>query len=230
MYISNDVAGSVIGKSGSKVAEIRKISGANVHISSEDEVTSAGERIVKMSGSADSVLIAQFLVQSNIEFFRRDRDGGGGAQMGGAGGNVLDNFSQQEAIRNNPEAMMVLNQMNQMLAGARNDTKGRGGANAKVKFHIKNVDSGARVFISTNLQLSGSVAQYGRGVGMIKDLAQQIIDQFSENLQKNVITPSTEPGEQGSRPQSAAPAQVGSIGLRVLWNAILRKIKSFFKS
>lgn len=111
-----------------------------------------------------------------------------------------------------------------------NDTKGRGGANAKVKFHIKNVDSGARVFISTNLQLSGSVAQYGRGVGMIKDLAQQIIDQFSENLQKNVITPSIEPGEQRSAPQSAAPAQVGSIGLRVLWNAILRKIKTFFKA
>merc|ERR1719195_1420934 len=39
MMISNDVAGSVIGKSGSKVAEIRKISGAGVHISTEDEVT-----------------------------------------------------------------------------------------------------------------------------------------------------------------------------------------------
>ena len=68
MMISNDVAGSVIGKSGSKVthyisvfiyslftvsqvAEIRKISGAGVHISTEDEVTPAGERVVTMSGS-----------------------------------------------------------------------------------------------------------------------------------------------------------------------------------
>ena len=33
-----------------------------------------------MSGSADSVLLAQFLVQSNIEMFRRERDGG---QMSG---------------------------------------------------------------------------------------------------------------------------------------------------
>merc|ERR1719471_1674876 len=114
MFISNDVAGCVIGKSGSKVAEIRKISGADVHVPSEEEVTPSGERVVrvKMSGSADSVLIAQFLVQSNIEFFRRDRDGGGMS-----GGNILDNFSQQEAIRNNPEAMMVLNQMSQMLGG-----------------------------------------------------------------------------------------------------------------
>ena len=92
------------------------------------------------------------------------------------------------------------------------------------------MDSGARVFISTNLQLSGSVAQYGRGVGMIKDLAQQIIDQFSENLRNNVITPSVKLGEKTSMPHGAAPAQVGSIGLRVLWNAILRKIKTFFKA
>ena len=35
----------------SKVAEIRKISGAGVHISTEDEVTPAGERVVTMSGS-----------------------------------------------------------------------------------------------------------------------------------------------------------------------------------
>ena len=35
----------------SQVAEIRKISGAGVHISTEDEVTPAGERVVTMSGS-----------------------------------------------------------------------------------------------------------------------------------------------------------------------------------
>ena len=92
------------------------------------------------------------------------------------------------------------------------------------------MDSGARVFISTNLQLSGSVAQYGRGVGMIKDLAQQIIDQFSENLRNNVITPSIKLGEKVAMPDGAAPAQVGSIGLKVLWNTILRKIKTFFKA
>ena len=73
-----------------------------------------------MSGTADSVLIAQFLVQSNIEFFRWDRDGGASQGGDGGGGNVLDRT-------NNPEAMMGLNQMNQMLAGARNDIMGQGG-------------------------------------------------------------------------------------------------------
>ena len=38
-----------------------------------------------------------------------------GGGMGANSGNILDNFAQNDAIRNNPEAMNVLNQMNQML-------------------------------------------------------------------------------------------------------------------
>ena len=103
MMINNDVAGSVIGKSGSKVAEIRKISGAQVHISTEDEVTSEGERVVSMTGTKESVLLAQFLVQSNIEFFRRERDG---------------------LMPAKSESLNVFNQMSH--AGGRSDQKQRG--------------------------------------------------------------------------------------------------------
>merc|ERR1711862_345225 len=74
MMIDNAVAGSVIGKSGSKVGEISKISGAQVHISTEDEMTPGGERVVTMSGTPESVLLAEFLVQSNIDLYKRDRD------------------------------------------------------------------------------------------------------------------------------------------------------------
>ena len=126
MMIANDVAGSVIGSKGSKVAEIRKISGAGVHISTEDEVTPSGERRVTMSGTPDSVLLAKFLVTSNIEFYRREREGGGMA----ASQTLLDSFAQHEAIRNNPEALNVLNQMNQMLGGGGGrggDKRGQGG-------------------------------------------------------------------------------------------------------
>ena len=87
MRISNDLAGSVIGKSGAKVAEIRKISGAAVHISTEEEMTVAGERVVTITGTAESVLLAQFLVQSNIDLYRRERDSGAAAtgQVPGTG-------------------------------------------------------------------------------------------------------------------------------------------------
>ena len=118
------------------------------------------------------------------------------------------------------------------------DAKGRGGAHANVNFSMEPSDKGSRVNIHTNLQLSGAVAQYGRGVGMVADLAQQIIGQFADNLEKNVIAPQAAtaaptaektdddaPAESAPPPpppQQAAPVQVGGMGLKVLWNAIKR--------
>ena len=114
------------------------------------------------------------------------------------------------------------------------DAKGRGGAHANVGFSMEPSDKGAKVLIHTNLQLSGAVAQYGRGVGMVSDLAQQIIGQFADNLEKNVIAPQTAaadvntgdatPAETAppAPPQQAAPVQMGGMGLKVLWNAIKR--------
>ena len=126
------------------------------------------------------------------------------------------------------------------------DAKGRGGAHANVSFHMEPSDKGSKVIIHTDLQLSGAVAQYGRGVGMVKDLAQQIIGQFATNLEQNVIAPQAAPsgatdesaGDGGSNasasaqpappPPQAAPVQVGSMGLTVLWNAIVRGFKRIF--
>jgi uncharacterized protein len=62
------------------------------------------------------------------------------------------------------------------------DDKGRGSANATATFRIEPADIGSRVFIHTDLMLSGAVAQYGRGVGMIQATASQIIGQFAGNL------------------------------------------------
>ena len=66
------------------------------------------------------------------------------------------------------------------------DAKGRGGANANVAFHLEPADAGSTVKIHTDLQLSGSVAQYGRGAGMIQDVAGQIIGQFAKNLSAKI--------------------------------------------
>ncbi|MBM3486543.1 MAG: hypothetical protein FJX67_07900, partial [Alphaproteobacteria bacterium] len=57
------------------------------------------------------------------------------------------------------------------------DSKGRGGANAEVDFRLVPAGTGSAVLIHTNLNLSGSVAQYGRGVGMIADLSSALIKQ-----------------------------------------------------
>jgi carbon monoxide dehydrogenase subunit G len=66
------------------------------------------------------------------------------------------------------------------------DDKGRGSANATATFRIEPADIGSRVFIHTDLMLSGAVAQYGRGVGMIQATAAQIIGQFAGNLREQL--------------------------------------------
>jgi carbon monoxide dehydrogenase subunit G len=120
-----------------------------------------------------------------------------------------------------------------------NDARGRGGAQADVAFSMQPDGDGAKVLIHTNLQLSGAVAQYGRGVGMVKDLAQQIIGQFAACLETKIIAPQaaaatpTDSADSAAQPappplEPAKPVQVGGMGMRVLWNAIVRGIKSLF--
>lgn len=85
-----------------------------------------------------------------------------------------------------------------------NDAKGRGAANAAARFHIEPAGAGSRVMIHTNLTLSGAVAQYGRGVGIIQGTAAQIIGQFAANLRKQLAE---QPPPQQAAASGAAPRQ-----------------------
>ncbi|SON53901.1 hypothetical protein HDIA_0360 [Hartmannibacter diazotrophicus] len=64
------------------------------------------------------------------------------------------------------------------------DTKGRGGANATVAFSLQPSEQGSRVYIVTDVALSGMVAQYGRGTGVIQGVAAQLINQFAASLRE----------------------------------------------
>jgi uncharacterized protein len=67
------------------------------------------------------------------------------------------------------------------------DAKGRGGASATVNFRLEPSAAGSRVLIGTDLNLSGSVAQYGRSAGMIQTIAAQLINQFAKALEKQIV-------------------------------------------
>lgn len=108
------------------------------------------------------------------------------------------------------------------------DSRGRGGAQASVTFAMEETESGARVLIHTDLQLSGAVAQYGRGAGMVADLAQHLIDQFADCLRTRLLGPQADDVKTGEAPPEAAPVQVGTLGLKVLWNALMRGLKRLF--
>jgi len=118
------------------------------------------------------------------------------------------------------------------------DSKGRGGANATADFRLEAGGEGTNVLIHTNLMLSGAVAQYGRGAGMIQDMASMMVGQFAANLKAMlaadqaanaapaaVAAPGAPPAEPvRTAPPQAKPISGFSLFFRALRNAILRAL------
>jgi carbon monoxide dehydrogenase subunit G len=108
------------------------------------------------------------------------------------------------------------------------DAKGRGGANATASFRLEPVASGSKVLVHTELALSGSVAQYGRGIGMIQATAAQIINQFASNLKAQLAAmPAAAARDAAASGAPAPPLAAKSISgfslmAKVLWDAIVR--------
>ncbi len=121
------------------------------------------------------------------------------------------------------------------------DAKGRGGANAVSSFRVEETPAGgSKVLVHTDLNLSGSVAQYGRGVGLIQTTAAQIMNQFANNLKAQVAregaaapTASASPDQTSDAvsapspatapppPPAAKPISGFSLMLNVLWASIV---------
>jgi carbon monoxide dehydrogenase subunit G len=65
------------------------------------------------------------------------------------------------------------------------DTRKRGNATAEVFIKLSGIDAGRTgVAITTDLNLAGSIAQYGRASGLIRQIAQEVINQFALNLSR----------------------------------------------
>jgi len=125
------------------------------------------------------------------------------------------------------------------------DAKGRGGANATASFRLEPAGTGSKVLVHTDLALSGSVAQYGRGVGMIQSTAAQIMTQFANNLKKQLaqqpavdiatavaaapdpttLAPPRPMSAQSPPPPAAKPISGFSLMAKVLWDSIVRLFK-----
>jgi len=92
------------------------------------------------------------------------------------------------------------------IAAQGSDAKGRGAANAVAAFRLEPAGSGTRVLVHTNLNLSGAVAQYGRGVGIIQLTAAQIVSQFANNLKTQLAKEDPAVGSGGGPSPSGAVA------------------------
>jgi len=93
------------------------------------------------------------------------------------------------------------------MAARASDTKGRGSVQSDIRFRLEAQGEATRVAIGTDLTLTGSVAQYGRGVGLIREIASQFTLEFARNLERNILAGGETP---------AAPAKpLSGIGLAV---------------
>ena len=105
------------------------------------------------------------------------------------------------------------------LAANARETRNRGRANATIQSALASVEGGTRVDIVTDLMLSGSVAQYGRG--MIEDISSQMVSSFASCLQAQL-------GESTEHAEAAVAAQSKPIsGLSLFFGSLVRKVKRF---
>ena len=119
------------------------------------------------------------------------------------------------------------------------DSKGRGGFKAEMKFRLSEEGSQkCRVQVDTELSLTGSVAQYGRGVGIVKEVAAQLTSDFTKNLEAQVATTvvaSTAPDGVASAgaPDATTPRDAKTQGSSInvfslVFSSLIRWIRSFF--
>ena len=99
------------------------------------------------------------------------------------------------------------------------DPKGRGSAESIIDFRLEPAVTGSRLLIHTNVTLSGSIAQYGRGSGMIQSFASQLIGQFGESLKAQLAQPPSCAPAGGS---SAKPISGLSLIFKALWDTVTR--------
>ncbi|KAG8252697.1 Poly(rC)-binding protein 3 [Homalodisca vitripennis] len=67
MTVPNDLIGCIIGKGGTKIAEIRQISGAMIRISNcEERDGGATDRTITITGNPDAVALAQYLINMRL--------------------------------------------------------------------------------------------------------------------------------------------------------------------
>ncbi|XP_064156302.1 poly(rC)-binding protein 4-like [Anguilla rostrata] len=65
LLIPNDLIGSIIGRQGTKISEIRQVSGAQIKIGSQ--LDGGSDRLVSITGSPVSIGLAQYLITSCLE-------------------------------------------------------------------------------------------------------------------------------------------------------------------
>ncbi len=120
------------------------------------------------------------------------------------------------------------------------ETRGKGSAQASVTSLLEAEEGSTKVSITTDLKLSGPVAQYGRG--MMQDVSSKMVDDFARCVASQLepaLQPATDaapaeaPPTKPQAPQAPRPVEplkAGRLFAGALWRAFVRSLRRVFES
>ncbi len=115
------------------------------------------------------------------------------------------------------------------VAAKGNDAKGRGGAQATVKFGLEPTSNGTSVQVHTAMQLSGSVAQFGRGSAIISSVAAQLIREFERSLGEQLASAPSSSGMAPPTPAARRPIGLPSLVVSAAWSGLRNTFATIFQ-
>jgi uncharacterized protein len=103
-----------------------------------------------------------------------------------------------------------------VLKAAGRELNGQGGAEATIRASVHDNGGGSRVSVLTDVQISGKVAQFGRGA--LGEVTQRVMDQFAANLEARLVAGNAQVPADTGAPQvaGASPARMSEESLDVL--------------
>ncbi|MFY4721236.1 SRPBCC domain-containing protein [Streptomyces sp. LaBMicrA B280] len=92
-----------------------------------------------------------------------------------------------------------------VISASGKDTRGQGNASATVHARLRPDGTGTAVSVSTDLNISGKLAQFGSG--MIKEISEKLFAQFVANVEEQLLhKPEATGPEAPTAPEAPAPA------------------------
>lgn len=91
-----------------------------------------------------------------------------------------------------------------VLDGSGRDTRGQGNASAIITAQLQPAGEGTQVTVTTDLTVTGKVAQFGRGV--LADVSAKLLTQFVDNLEQTVLVDDAITAPEAEAPAAASAA------------------------
>lgn len=91
-----------------------------------------------------------------------------------------------------------------VLEASGRDTRGQGNASATITARLEPSGTGTHVTVTTDLTVTGKVAQFGRGV--MADVSAKLLGQFVDNLEQTVLADADADADAGAGVPATSPA------------------------